>query len=86
MIVFCQWLIRWFISPSRPAAVYQMGEVERAGTVRVMVCTVGFNAGVPVSSSPDHFPGAYQIGELQARSWMVAGTFVSGGMFIRTAS
>ncbi len=40
----------------------------------------------PVSSSSDHFPGAYQIGELQARSWMVAGTLVSGGMFIRTAS
>jgi hypothetical protein len=28
----------------------------------------------------------YQIGELQARSWMVAGTLVSGCIFILTAS
>jgi len=33
-----------------------------------------------------HFASAYQIGELQARSWMVAGTLVSGGIFSRTAS
>ena len=33
-----------------------------------------------------HDPGVYQIGELQARSWMVAGTLVSGGIFSRTAS
>jgi hypothetical protein len=33
-----------------------------------------------------YFAGVYQIGELQARSWMVAGTLVSGAMFSRAAS
>ena len=45
-------------------------------------------AGVDVGRRPlrNYFCGAYQIAELQARSWMVAGTLASAGMFKRTAS
>ena len=33
-----------------------------------------------------YFPGVYQMGELHARSWIVAGTSSSSGRLFRTAS
>jgi len=37
-------------------------------------------------SLPDYVPGEYQMGELQARSWTVAGTSFKSGRPDRTAS